>query len=95
VHGRWTIVEAEDRDGKRMLLARRNPLGAPGLIDLTQDERDVAWLAAAGHSLKYIAYELGHPLATVASRLRRVMKKLRSRSRADLLKKIGIANGRR
>ncbi|HEU0036007.1 MAG TPA: LuxR C-terminal-related transcriptional regulator [Kofleriaceae bacterium] len=91
VQGRWTIIDSIERDGKRLLLARRNPVHSVGLLDLTPDERDVAWLAALGHSYKYIAYELGHPLSTVASRLRRAMRKLRVRSRTELLQKLGTA----
>jgi DNA-binding CsgD family transcriptional regulator len=89
VRGRWTILDATERDGKRILLARKNPLGGAGLLDLDGDERDVAWLAAQGHSYKYIAYELGIPLSTVAGRLRRAMRKLRVGSRTELLQKLG------
>jgi DNA-binding CsgD family transcriptional regulator len=89
VNGRWTILETIESDGKRYVLARRNPLRRPALLDLTADERDVTWLAAHGHSYKYIAYELGIPLSTVAGRLRRAMQKLRIESRADLLRKLG------
>jgi DNA-binding NarL/FixJ family response regulator len=89
VQGRWTILDVAERDGKRLVLARRNPLGGPPLLELTPDERDVTWLAAHGHSYKYIAYELGLPLSTVADRLRRAMRKLRVRSRGELLRKLG------
>ena len=91
VQGRWTIIEIAERDGKRLVLARRNPLGGTPVLDLTADERDVTWLAAHGHSYKYIGYELGIPLSTVASRLRRAMHKLRVRSRTELLQKLGTA----
>lgn len=93
VRGRWTILESLDRDGKRLILARRNPLGAIGLLDLTADERDVAWLAALGHSYKYIAYELGIPIATVGGRLARAMRKLHVGSRPELLARIGLVAG--
>lgn len=92
VQGRWTILDVTERDGKRLLLARRNPLGGATLLDLTSDERDVTWLAAHGHSYKYIAYELGIPLSTVAERLRRAMRKLRVRSRRELLRKLGAVS---
>jgi DNA-binding CsgD family transcriptional regulator len=91
VRGHWTILDGVERDGKRLLFARRNPLGAPGLLDLSGDERDVAWLAAMGHSYKYIAYELGLPLGTVSSRLRRAMRKLRVGSHRELLQKLGVS----
>jgi DNA-binding CsgD family transcriptional regulator len=89
VQGRWTIVDSVERDGKRLLLARKNPVDGVGLLGLSRDECDVAWLAAFGHSYKYIAYELGVPMSTVAGRLRRAMRKLRVRSRVELLQKMG------
>ena len=91
VHGRWTIIDAVERDGKRLVLARKNPVHGIGLLALSRDERDVAWLAACGHSYKYIAYELGVPMSTVAGRLRRALRKLRAGSRADLLRILGTA----
>lgn len=89
VQGRWTVLDSTDGGGKRILLARKNPLHGGNLLDLTADERDVAWLAAQGHSYKYIGYELGVPLSTVAGRLRRAMHKLRIRTRTELLRKLG------
>lgn len=93
VAGQWTIVEAVERDGRRLVLARRNPLGRPDVLGLTAPEGDAVWLAAMGHSNKYIAYELGVPLATVAGRLRRAMRKLRVATRGELLTRLGaVAN---
>jgi DNA-binding CsgD family transcriptional regulator len=89
VQGRWTILDSTERGGKRILLARKNPMQGDNLLDLTADERDVAWLAAQGHSYKYIGYELGVPLSTVAGRLRRALHKFRIRSRTELLRKLG------
>lgn len=89
VRGQWTIIETVERDGKRVVLARRNPVGVTDLLALSQDERDVAWLAAHGHSYKYMAYELGLPAGTVADRLRRAMRKLGVSSRAELLRCLG------
>ncbi|HEU4410306.1 MAG TPA: LuxR C-terminal-related transcriptional regulator [Polyangiaceae bacterium] len=71
--GRWALISG-DPERRGLLLCF---LRAPG--------RDVAWLAAMGHSYEYIAYELGLPLATVAGRLRRAMRKLRVGSRRELL----------
>ncbi|MFN0252991.1 MAG: response regulator transcription factor [Kofleriaceae bacterium] len=89
VQGHWTILETVERDGKRLVLARRNRLRSPDLLALTADERDVAWLAALGHSYKYIGYELGLPIGTVSGRLRRAMRKLRVKSRVELLQRLG------
>jgi DNA-binding CsgD family transcriptional regulator len=89
VAGRWSIVDFVDRDGKRMLLARANPVAAPDLLALTDHERDVAWLAALGHSNKYIAYELGLSIAMVTRRLTAALRKLRIESRRELLRRFG------
>lgn len=93
MQGRWTIIGTVERDGRRTLLARGNPRSVARILDLTPDERDVAWLAAMGHSFKYIAYELSHPIPTIAGRLRRAMQKLRVRSRAELLGRLAPATG--
>jgi DNA-binding CsgD family transcriptional regulator len=89
VAGHWSIVDIEERDGKRLLLARRNRVGSPGRRDLTlldELEREVLWLAAMGHSLKFIAYELGISTATVTRRLASALKTLGIPSRRDLVR---------
>jgi len=91
VSGRWSIIDFVDRDGKRMLLARKNPVHGPDVLALDDDERDVVWLATLGHSRKYIAYELGLATATVTKRLGSALKKLRIGSRRELLRKLGRA----
>ena len=91
VSGRWSIIDFVDRDGKRMLLARKNPVHGPDVLALTDEERDVVWLATLGHSRKYIAYELGLGAATVTKRLASALKKLRIGSRRELLRKLGHA----
>lgn len=88
VEGRWSVVDTSESDGKRLLLARRNTLEAADLLELTKDENDVVWLAAQGHSHKYIAYEVGVSVAAVGRRLRSAMKKLRIESRRDLVRKL-------
>lgn len=89
VSGRWSIVDFVDRDGKRLLLARKNPLESPDVIALTRDESDVLWLATQGHSRKYIAYELGISVAQVGRRLLSAQRKLRVSSRRELLQRFG------
>ena len=89
VSGRWSIVETVERDGKRLLLARANPLGSPDLTSLTRNESDIVWLAAFGHTYKFIAYELGVTVSTVVRRLQSAMLKLGVASRHDLLRKLG------
>jgi DNA-binding CsgD family transcriptional regulator len=77
---RWTLIETDERHG------------SPDLFQLTADEREVVWLAANGHSYKYIAYELGCPIGTTAGRLRRAMRKLGFATRTELLRKLGQAS---
>ena len=89
VSGQWTIVDSVERDGKRMLLARKNPLAGADLLQLTPGESEVAWLVSLGHSNKYVAYELGLPLSTIISRLRAAFRKLRVTNRAGLIRKLG------
>lgn len=91
VSGRWSIIDFVDRDGKRLLLARKNPVQGPDVLALSEEERDVVWLATLGHSRKYIAYELGLATATVTKRLASALKKLRIGSRRELLRKLGRA----
>jgi DNA-binding CsgD family transcriptional regulator len=91
VSGRWSIVDFVDRDGKRLLLARKNPIHGPDVLALSDEERDVVWLATLGHSRKYIAYELGLAAATVTKRLSSALRKLRIGSRRELLRKLGRA----
>jgi DNA-binding CsgD family transcriptional regulator len=86
VDGRWSIVDIVERDGKRLVLARRNPLRGKDVAALTREERDVAWLASMGHSNKYIAYELGLTLPTVIRRLTCALRKLGVPTRRDLIR---------
>lgn len=87
VSGRWSIVDFVDRDGKRLLLARKNPVAGPDVAALTEDESDVLWLATHGHSRKYIAYELGISVAQVGRRLASAQRKVRVTSRRELLRR--------
>lgn len=85
VEGRWSILESVERDGKRLLLACRNdPKSAP-LRALTPRERAVVSAAAYGHAYKFIAYELGIPLSTVAATLERALRKMGIPSRTALV----------
>jgi DNA-binding CsgD family transcriptional regulator len=47
-------------------------------------ERQIAGWASLGHSNKLIAYELGLPLSTIATHLRRAVRKLGLRKTAEL-----------
>jgi len=85
VSGRWSVVESVESDGKRYLLARRNDLGVPHPRALTPSEAGVLALAAAGHSNKAMAYELGLSPSRVSRLLHEAMSKLAMRSRAELV----------
>ena len=86
VEGRWSLVEQIDRDGKRLLLARKNPSELPEPSTLTLIEQQVAGYAALGHTNKYIGYEVGIAPSTVTKHLQLAMRKLRFRSRAELIR---------
>jgi DNA-binding CsgD family transcriptional regulator len=87
VAGKWSIVDFVDRDGKRLLLARKNPVAGPDIAALSEEERDVLWLATHGHTRKYIAYELGLSVAQVGRRLVSAMRKYKVSSRRELLRR--------
>jgi DNA-binding CsgD family transcriptional regulator len=78
------LVDRFESDGKRFVLAIRNP---PQLTDpraLTERERQVAHLVAQGTSNKMIAYSLGISESTVATQLARALRKLGLRRREEL-----------
>jgi DNA-binding NarL/FixJ family response regulator len=82
--GRWSLVDRFDSDGRRYVIAYRNP---PGVLDprrLTPREEGVAALAAIGRSNKEIAGELGVTQSTVATLLAGALSKLGLSSRTML-----------
>lgn len=82
VDGRWSLVDFFESDGRRFVLAVPN---APSAIDprrLTADERVVAAYVARGDPNKLIAYTLGVPSGTVATRARSAFRKLGVKTRA-------------
>ena len=88
--GHWSILESKESDGKRLLLACRNPPRTMRLRKLSARERSVAHYAALGHPLKYISYELGLGVATVSLTLRSALRKLGLGSRAELIRAFGV-----
>lgn len=90
VSGRWSMVDRFDTDGRRYLVAKRNPPDAPSL-PLTAREARVIGLAAQGHPNKIIAYELGLPNSVVSEALNDGMTKLGLDSRAALLQLAALA----
>lgn len=82
--GRWSLVDRFDSDGRRFVVAYRNP---PGVVDprrLSERERDVASRIAQGKSQKVVAAELGIRPSTVARVATAVIKKLGLRSTREL-----------
>ncbi|MEO7112689.1 MAG: helix-turn-helix transcriptional regulator [Polyangiaceae bacterium] len=85
VEGRWSLVDHFESDGKRFLFALQNQADAPDPRALSRDERPILHLVAMGHSNKLVAYELGLPIGTVATRLASIMRKLGVRSRVQIV----------
>ena len=84
VDGRWSLVRQQDRDGKRVLMARRNLPELEGPATLTPVERYVVSLVQKGHASKLIAYELGLSPAAVSQNLRTALRKLGIRHASEL-----------
>lgn len=82
--GRWSLVDRFDSDGRRYVVAYRNP---PGVLDprrLTPREEGVTALAAIGRSNKEIAVQLGVTQSTVGTLLASALAKLGLESRTML-----------
>lgn len=85
VAGRWSLVERFERDGRRYLVARKNPPFLGRTLKLSPREAQIAKLVAMGQSQKFAAYSLGLSMATISHHLAAALLKLRIRSRADLM----------
>jgi len=90
VEGRWSLVDHVESDGSRVVLARRNPPGAPDPKALSARERDVLAYVVQGHSNKHVAYAMGLSGATIAAHLKGALSKLGVRSRGEV---IGLLSG--
>ncbi|MBX7195259.1 MAG: helix-turn-helix transcriptional regulator, partial [Sandaracinaceae bacterium] len=84
VEARWSLVDAEESDGKALVLAHVNELEIPEPSGLAPRERQVAICAALGWSNKLIAYTLGVSESSVASSLGSARRKLGYDSRVAL-----------
>ncbi len=84
VLGRWSLVDHLDSDGKRFLVARRNPIGVHEPAALSEGERRAALLFSLIGSVKLVAYELGLTPSTISGELRSACVKLGCRNRAEL-----------
>jgi DNA-binding NarL/FixJ family response regulator len=67
VEGRWSLVERFDSDGRRFIVAYRNPSGVLDPRRLSPREQEVCALLAEGTSQVSIAAQLGLKPSTVAS----------------------------
>lgn len=90
VSGRWSLVDRFERDGRRFVVARKNPPGHRDPRALTGRERDVAASIARGQTVQLTAYELGLSPSTVSTHLGRALRKLGLQSRAEL-SALGVA----
>jgi hypothetical protein len=84
VDGRWSLTDRFENDGRRFLVARRNPPGTFPVPLLDDVERAVLGYRAVGHSLKLIAYEMGYTLSHTSRLAQGAMDKLGLRTPADL-----------
>ncbi|MBL8609210.1 MAG: hypothetical protein JNL38_17915 [Myxococcales bacterium] len=89
VAGEYTLVESVERDGKRLLLARKNAPDARALTALNTTEAACAYFTALGHPQKLIAYELGISPSAAARSTRAAVAKLRLRTPEELVRVIG------
>lgn len=86
VSARWSLVDRIEFDGRRYIVARENPPGAPGPEALSSRERQVVAYAKLGHHNKLIAYELGIADSTVRVLVARACAKLGVKTRRELLR---------
>jgi DNA-binding CsgD family transcriptional regulator len=84
VHGRWSLVDRFDADGRRFIVAIRNAPELPDPRGLTPRERQVAEFCGMRRSTKDIAYILGMSSSAVGTALNLAARKLGLRSRTEL-----------
>ncbi|MEM9190652.1 MAG: helix-turn-helix transcriptional regulator [Myxococcota bacterium] len=85
IEGRFSIVDAFDRDGRHLLVAVANPPAASALRALSRREAEVVYAASQGHSNNQIGYGLGLAEGTVSAHLRDARRKLGVRRRSQLI----------
>jgi DNA-binding CsgD family transcriptional regulator len=89
VSGRYSLVDWFDTDGRRFLLATENAPRSQEIAGLSPRETQVAAYLALGHPFKYIAYELGLSVSSVARDAARAVQKLGLRDRVELVQVLG------
>ncbi|MCB9617261.1 MAG: helix-turn-helix transcriptional regulator [Sandaracinus sp.] len=85
VDGRWSLVDEYEEDGRRYVVARRNPLGTKDPRGFTEREHEVAELLANGASTKEVAYALGISVAAVGAHVKALVTKVGARNRTHLI----------
>jgi DNA-binding CsgD family transcriptional regulator len=85
VRGRWSTVDWFDTDGRRFVLAIPNSPHVKDPRGLTERERQVVMYAAFGQTNKMIGYRLGLSKSRVSLLLRSAMRKMGTRTRAQLV----------
>lgn len=88
VHGRWSMIDWFDTDGRRFVLARPNP---PKVFDprgLSEQECQVVTYVLLGESNKLIAYRLGLSQGRVSGLLKSAMHKLGAKNKAQLVRQL-------
>lgn len=85
VQGRFGLVDVFDARGRRYVVAVRSPPGARDARGLSAREVEVAALLRGGMRNKHIAYELDVSVPRVANCVRALKRKLRARSRSELV----------
>jgi DNA-binding CsgD family transcriptional regulator len=88
VHGRWSLVDQFERDGRRYLVAKVNPAETTGMSQLTRQQAQIVELAARGYTNKLIAYEIGVSVATIVRALSAAARVLGTTSRVDLIRAV-------
>lgn len=93
VRARWSLVDQFETGGQRYVVARANEPHVAALATLTPRELQVLAYAAAGHSNKLIAYELGISASTVRVLFARLTAKLGVGTRAAAVARWTRARG--
>ena len=84
VTGRWSLLDVVDTDRRAYTVLHENPLEVRSTVELSERERQVAYLVGRGRRIKLIAYELGLSPSTIRSQLRAAMRKLNVDERSGL-----------
>jgi DNA-binding CsgD family transcriptional regulator len=88
LHGRWSLVDWFDTDGRRYVLGHANPPNVSDPRGLTGREAQVVTYAALGESQKMISYRIGVSDSTISRALDSAMKKLRVKTQAQLVERM-------